>query len=149
MLNDTTRKCSSKKGSSRKKSQIQFSAKFKAKKKDHDLCPILTNQKIVLFSTEDCAFSRTCRVRGQGLQNVSSRPKTSSRTPTLVSKIWYKKDCCNFVLLMNRIVNIREMEQQVGRECLTFYFAKCQFRLDVAYGVNCTLFYLLQIGRVC
>ena len=122
---------------------------LRQRKKAHDLCPISTNQKIVLFSTEDCAFSRTCGVRGQGLQNVSSRPKTSSRTPTLVSKIWYKKDCCNFVLLMNRIVNMREMEQQVGRECLTFYFAKYQFRLDVGYGINCTLFYLLQIGRVC
>ena len=57
----------------------KFFAKFKAKKNSQS--PFLTNQKIVLSSTEDRAFSRTCRLRGhgqgQGLQNVSSRPRTS------------------------------------------------------------------------
>ena len=31
---------------------------------------------------------------------------------------WYKKDCCSFVLFINGIVNMREKEQRVGRECL-------------------------------
>ena len=64
-------------------------------KKGHDLGPFLTNQKVMLFATEDKAFSRTCRLRGQGqgldlrgqgegLQNVSSRPKASSRTTHLL-----------------------------------------------------------------
>ena len=52
--------------------------------------PFLTTQKVVLFSSEDTVFSRTCRLPGQGLdlegqglglQNVFSRPRTSSRTP--------------------------------------------------------------------
>ena len=69
----------------------KFSAKFQAKKKGHDLGPVLTNQKIVLSSTENRKFSRTYRLRGQGqgfdlrgqgqeLQKVFLRP----RTPPLV-----------------------------------------------------------------
>ena len=54
------------------------------RKNDHDLGPFSTNQKIELSSVEDRAFSRTCRLRGQGqgLQNVSSR--TFLRTPSLL-----------------------------------------------------------------
>ena len=59
------------------------------KKKGHDLGSYFTNQKIVLSSTANRAFSRTCRLggqsqglylrgQGQGLQNVFSR--MSSRT---------------------------------------------------------------------
>ena len=60
------------------------------KKKCPDLGPFFTNQKIVLSSIANRAFSRTCRLgsqgqglylQGQGLQNVFSR--TSSRTPPL------------------------------------------------------------------
>ena len=42
---------------------------------------------------------------------------------------WYEKDCCSFVLSINGIVNMREMEQRVGRECLTLDFVTCWFRL--------------------
>ena len=47
-------------------------------KKGHDLCLFSTNQKIALSSAENRAFSRTCTLRGQGLQNVFSR------TPPLI-----------------------------------------------------------------
>ena len=52
-------------------------------KKGHDLGPFFTNQKIVLSSTANRAFSRTCGLGGQGLglQNVFLR--TVSRTPPL------------------------------------------------------------------
>ena len=68
-----------KKRSSSRKSQI-FREISDEEKKSHDLGPFLTNQKILLFSAEDKAFSRTSRLRGQGqgLQNVSSR------TPLLI-----------------------------------------------------------------
>ena len=49
---------------------------------------------------------------------------------------WYKIDCCSFVVFINGIVNMREEEQRVGRECLTLDFEKCWFRL---YG--CCLWY--------
>ena len=49
----------SKKKVSRKKLQILRKISGE-EKKDHDLCPFLTNQKIVLLSTKDRAFSRTC-----------------------------------------------------------------------------------------
>ena len=32
---------------------------------------------------------------------------------------WYKKDCGSFVLFINGIVNMREEEQRVVRECMT------------------------------
>ena len=60
------------------------------KKKCHDLGPFFTNQKIALSSNANRAFSRICRLggqgqglylQGQGLQNVFSR--TSSRTLAL------------------------------------------------------------------
>ena len=46
---------------------------------------ISTLQKIVLSSPEDKAIFEDLRLRGQGqgLQNVSSRPRTSLRTPPL------------------------------------------------------------------
>ena len=46
---------------------------------------ILTIQNIMLFSAEDRAILEDLRFRGQGqkLQNVSSRTRTSSRTPPL------------------------------------------------------------------
>ena len=59
-------------------------------KRGHDLGPFFTNQNIVLSSTASRAFSRTCRLGGQGqglyyrgqrLQDVFSR--TWSRTPSL------------------------------------------------------------------
>ena len=37
---------------------------------------------------------------------------------------WSKKDCCSFVFFINGIVNMKEVEQRVGRECLTSDFAK-------------------------
>ena len=37
---------------------------------------------------------------------------------------WYKKDCCSFVLFINGIVTLREVEQRVGWECLTLDFTK-------------------------
>ena len=37
------------------------------KKSGHDFSQFSTNQKILLFSAEDRAFSRTCQLRGQGL----------------------------------------------------------------------------------
>ena len=79
---DTVCKCS-------KKTKIfaqkiaNFSRNFRRRKKKHDLGPFLTNQKIMLSSAEDRAFSRTWRLRGQGFHNVFSRPRTSSRTPPL------------------------------------------------------------------
>ena len=79
---------------SKKKVLLKFTARSLAhsprrrKKKDHDLGPFFTNQKIVLFLTTNRAFSRTSRLGGKsqglyyrGLQNVFSR--TSSRTPPL------------------------------------------------------------------
>ena len=71
----------------------KFSAKFlEKKKKGHDHSPFLTTQNVVLSSTEDRAFLRSCRlrdqgldIRGQGFQKVSLRPMTSSRTPPLLS----------------------------------------------------------------
>ena len=42
---------------------------------------------------------------------------------------WYKKDSCSFVHFINGIVNMREVEQRVGRECLTLDFVKYSFRL--------------------
>ena len=54
-------------------------------RKGHDHGPFSTNQKIVLSSTEDRAFSRTCKLRGQGFQHMSSKLKTSSRTPSLTT----------------------------------------------------------------
>ena len=62
------------------------------KKKGHDFGQFFTNQKIVLSSTANRAFSRTCRLegrgqglylrgQGQGLQNVFMR--TSPSTPPL------------------------------------------------------------------
>ena len=78
-----------KKESSRKKIS-NFARNFGRRKKSLNFGPFLTNQKIALPSAEDRAFSWTCRLRGQGLdprgqevQNVSSRQRTSSRTPRL------------------------------------------------------------------
>ena len=42
---------------------------------------------------------------------------------------WYKKDYCSFVLFINGMVNAREVEQRVARECLTLDFVKCSFKL--------------------
>ena len=42
---------------------------------------------------------------------------------------WHKKDCCSFVLFINGIVSIREVELRVWRECQTLYFVKYWFRL--------------------
>ena len=56
-----------------------------SKKKGHGHGPFLTIQKIVLFSAEDKAFSKICRLRGQGLDHRSQRQgfqNVSSRTPT-------------------------------------------------------------------
>ena len=54
---------------------------------------ISTIQKIVLSSSRGQANFRGLDLRGQGLQNVSSRPRTSSRTPPLTSggsrKFWW------------------------------------------------------------
>ena len=36
-----------------------------------------------------------------------------------VLTFWYKKDSCSFVLFINGIVNMREVELRVGWECLT------------------------------
>ena len=44
---------------------------------------ILTIQKIVLSSSRRQAIFEDLRLQGQGFQNVSSRPRTSSRTPPL------------------------------------------------------------------
>ena len=46
---------------------------------------ILTIQKILLSSSRGQAFFEDFRLRGQGPQIVSSRPRTSSRTPPLLS----------------------------------------------------------------
>ena len=54
---------------------------------------------------------------------------------------WYKKDCCSFVLFINGIVIMTEVEQWVGRECQSRNaFVKRCFRL---YG--CWLWYKLYI----
>ena len=73
------RKCSPKK---KKRSSQKF---FKRSPRKHvfqkifqALHKILTIQKLVLSSSRGQA-----NFRGQGLQNVSSRPRTSSRTPPL------------------------------------------------------------------
>ena len=47
---------------------------------------ISTIQKIVLSSSRGQANFRGLDLRGQGLQNVSSRPRTSSKTPPLVGR---------------------------------------------------------------
>ena len=44
-------------------------------------------QKMVLSSSQDRIIFKDLRLRGQGLQNVSSRPRTSSRTPPLVQNL--------------------------------------------------------------
>ena len=63
---------------------------------------------------------------------------------------WYKKDCCSFVVFINRIVNMREEEQRVGRECLTLDLRSIGLGYtDVVYGINYTLFYQLRKGKVC
>ena len=63
------------------------------KKNGYDHDTFLTDQKKVQSSTENRAFLRNCRLRGQGLelrsqgqgfQNVFSRPRTLSRTPSLI-----------------------------------------------------------------
>ena len=79
------------------------------RKKILDLGPFLTNQKLVLSSAEDRAFSRTWRLRGQGQgldlwgpgqkpKNESSRtlsrPRTSLRTPPLFNTVYQTLDCC-------------------------------------------------------
>ena len=53
---------------------------------------------------------------------------------------WYKKDCCSFVLFINEIVNMREVEQRVGRECLTLDCVWYWFSLH-----GCCLWYKLYI----
>ena len=62
----------------KKKKRKVFTKIFQA------LHKILTIQKIVLSSSRGQASFRGLDLRGQGLQNVSSRPRTSSRTPPLV-----------------------------------------------------------------
>ena len=64
---------------------------------------ILTIQKIVLSSSRGQANFEDLRprgqgldLRGQGLQNVSSRPRTSSRTPPLILNLFEKKQSVNF-----------------------------------------------------
>ena len=70
----------------KKKGLLKFTARSLArsprrrKKKGHVLGPFFTNQKIVLSSTANTAFSRTCWLGGQGLHVFS---RTSSRTPSL------------------------------------------------------------------
>ena len=68
------------------------------KKRGHDLDLFSTNQKIVLSSAEDRTFSRTCwlqgqrlDIRGQGLQNVSTR------TPPLVFTLLVFMPCFNSI----------------------------------------------------
>ena len=62
---------------------------------------------------------------------------------------WYKKDCCSFVLFINGIVSMREVELRVGRECVAFDVVKYWLRyMYVAYGINYVLFYQLHIGKV-
>ena len=56
----------------------KFSLNFSRRKKGHDFGPFLTNQKIVLSSAEYRTISRTWRLQGQGLQNVSLRAPTSA-----------------------------------------------------------------------
>ena len=51
-----------------------------------------------------------------------------------------KKDCCSFVLFINGIVNMREVEQRIGREYLTLDFVKYWFSLH-----GCCLWYKLYI----
>ena len=45
-------------------------------KKGHDFGPFFTNQKIVLSSTANRAFSRACRLGGQGQRTLLSKPRT-------------------------------------------------------------------------
>ena len=42
---------------------------------------------------------------------------------------WYK-DCWRFVLFINGRVNMKEVEQRVGQECLTLDVVKYWFRLS-------------------
>ena len=51
---------------------------------------ILTIQEVVLSSSRGQADFQGLDLRGQGLQNVSSRPRTSSRTPPLVISRFFK-----------------------------------------------------------
>ena len=63
----------------------------KVKKKGHGHGPFLTIQKIVLFSAEDKAFSKICRLRGQGLDHriqAQGLQNVSSRTPTLLNVLF-------------------------------------------------------------
>ena len=67
-----------------------------------------------------------------------------------VLALWYKKDCCSLVLFTSGIVNMKEVEQQVERECLTLDFVKYWCRLQGFHlWYNYTLFYQLHIGKVC
>ena len=52
----------------------------------------------------------------------------------------YKKDCCSFVLFINGIVSMREVELLVGWECLALDIVKYWFRLH-----GCWLWYKLYI----
>ena len=63
-----------------KKGLRKFSARFLAL-----FNKISTIQKIVLSSSRGRAIFEELRLRGQGLQIVSSRPRTSSRTPPLLN----------------------------------------------------------------
>ena len=46
---------------------------------------------------------------------------------------WYKEDCYSFVVFINGIVNMREEEQRVGQECLTFQIRYCTVASYIAY----------------
>ena len=63
---------------------------------------------------------------------------------------WYKKDCCSFVLFINGIVSMREVELHVGRERLTLYFVKYWFRLhECCFWHKLYIILQFHIGKVC
>ena len=114
------RKCSPKKGLhknflsdlQKKKKKKRSSQKFFRRspqknvfqKNFQALHKILTIQKILLYSSRGQPIFEDLRPRGQGqgLQNVSSRPRTSSRTPSLLRTTW-KNFSLRSCVCVNRI----------------------------------------------
>ena len=77
----------------------RFSTKFQRFKKQ--CCP----------RAEDKAISEDLRLQGQGLQNLSTRPRTSSRTPLLVantSSFAAGKSCRSWIMISASISKGRE-----------------------------------------
>ena len=86
---------------------------------------ILTIQKIVLSSSRGQAIFEDLRLRGQGqgLENVFSRPRTSSRTPPLLKS---SQECIEEQSRALRHAPLTNIQKCLQRIFATLYFA-CSF----------------------